>query len=201
MNVRSYVHSVAKVFATGVGNAFHIHSADGPSASFDGHMGRIAEWYMTTDEERQMFPALRLWQHLGALIDQQYNALSERIHFIWTDVNPIDSADEITYAVDSGYLPVWHSVHTGGHPIWSDEQNNRFRAVHDVMGHYLHGVSFDKYGEEAAYRGHALTFPRAVLPALATETRGQNAALNYGDPIGTFKDQKCIISPDWVWAA
>ncbi len=195
--VRQFVTQVAFDFMRANGNEFTIHSPETPSAAFDARMSQVAEWYMTTPHsENTIIP----WLTLADNINHQFAILSERIEFVWVSFDPISNVEELYGCVDAGVLPVWNSCHTGGHPLWHNEINNRFRAVHDVMGHYLNRIGFDKYGEDATYRAHRATMPRSAWRALATETRGQNAALNYGNPIGEFKEQKCIFAPDWVIA-
>lgn len=94
----------------------------------------------------------------------------------------------------------------GGKPVTA---NDMFRAVHDVFGHAKHGVGFRATGEENAFQSHARMFSPEALPALATETRGQNSWLNYG-PYGArnraaqtadtiFADQKIGILPEFAW--
>lgn len=88
---------------------------------------------------------------------------------------------------------------TGGHPLLSDDDNDAFRAVHDVLGHYVTGRGFDRHGEEAAYQAHARRYSPLARRALVTETRGQNAAMiNSG---GQFQVQKIAMMPAWCLAA
>jgi hypothetical protein len=77
---------------------------------------------------------------------------------------------------------------TGPHHIFSDQENDRFRAVHDVFGHAATGRGFSRHGEEAAFLSHRQMFSKRALPALASETRGQNSYLNYGP--GGFPEQE-----------
>lgn len=87
--------------------------------------------------------------------------------------------------------------------------NDMFRAVHDVFGHSKHGVGFRSAGEENAYQSHARMFSPEALPALTSETRGQNSWLNFGkygkenqtaNTANTiFADQKTGILPEWAW--
>ena len=87
--------------------------------------------------------------------------------------------------------------------------NDLFRAVHDYYGHAKHGVGFRATGEENAFQSHAKMFTPEALPALTSETRGQNSWVNYG-PHGEFNrttnpsntiyaDQKSGILPEWAW--
>lgn len=81
---------------------------------------------------------------------------------------------------------------TGSHPFFSDDENDMFRAVHDVFGHAGTGRGFDRHGEEAAYQSHARMYSPLARMALATETRGQNAALIH---TGQFQEQKIATLP------
>lgn len=83
---------------------------------------------------------------------------------------------------------------TGGHPYFTNAENDMFRAVHDVFGHAAAGRKFDRHGEEAAYVVHSQMFSDAALPALVPETRGQNAYLNYISG-GEFGPQKLRAAP------
>lgn len=58
--------------------------------------------------------------------------------------------------------------------------NDAFRAVHDYYGHGKHGFGFRAMGEDNAYRSHSGMFSLEALPALASETRGQNSWVNFG---------------------
>jgi hypothetical protein len=85
---------------------------------------------------------------------------------------------------------------TGGHPFFTDEQNDKFRAIHDVFGHAAAGRGFDAHGEEAAFRSHYSMFTPAARPAMAAETRGQNSVNNYGGLAkGEFAEQKVVALP------
>lgn len=87
--------------------------------------------------------------------------------------------------------------------------NDMFRAVHDVFGHSKHGVGFRAVGEENAFRSHAGMFSDDALPAMASETRGQNSWVNYGrhgnknktaSPEDTvYADQKTGLLPRWAY--
>ena len=58
--------------------------------------------------------------------------------------------------------------------------NDMFRAVHDLFGHAAHGFEFGPKGEENAYLVHRQMFPAEAIPALTSETRGQNSWVNFG---------------------
>jgi hypothetical protein len=87
--------------------------------------------------------------------------------------------------------------------------NDVFRAVHDVFGHAKHGVGFRAAGEENAFQSHARMYSPEALPAVTSETRGQNSWVNFG-PFGKFNqtanpalteyaEQKTGLLPAWAW--
>jgi len=94
-------------------------------------------------------------------------------------------------------LKVLSTEATGPHAYFSNEENDRFRAVHDVFGHGAAGRGFSRHGEEAAYLSHQQMFPPEAHAALTSETRGQNSYLNTE---GSFPEQgsKLIGLPKWA---
>jgi ribosomal protein S18 acetylase RimI-like enzyme len=79
------------------------------------------------------------------------------------------------------------------HPLLTPEQNDQFRAVHDLYGHAATGRDFTRHGEEAAFLAHSAMFGPDAQRAMASETRGQNAVLiDEGD----FGAQKAALLPD-----
>lgn len=117
-------------------------------------------------------------------------------------------SDEDPYSIEGDRPPIMHQLRsdvenhgrmsvlstrsTGSHPVFTDDQNDMFRAVHDTFGHLGSGRAIDMHGEDAAYQKHAGMFSPQARGALATETRGQNSALHL---TGTFQDQKIAILP------
>lgn len=86
--------------------------------------------------------------------------------------------------------------------------NDLFRVVHDFFGHGLEGAGFGARGEENAWQSHMRLFTASAVPAMTSETRGQNSWVNYG-PFGAqnranpretiYADQKTGIMPEWTW--
>lgn len=93
---------------------------------------------------------------------------------------------------ENQHINVLSTKTTGGHPFFSDDENDMFRAVHDVYGHLGSGRGVDFNGEEAAYQKHSRMFSPLARQAMATETRGQNSHLRTE---GDFPDQKVAILP------
>jgi hypothetical protein len=57
--------------------------------------------------------------------------------------------------------------------------NDLFRAIHDFFGHAELGNSFGPKGEENAWNVHVRMFSPLARRAMTTETRGQNAFVNF----------------------
>lgn len=93
---------------------------------------------------------------------------------------------------ENNRMRVYATSETGGHPVFSNDDNDMFRGVHDLFGHMAVGRGIDHNGEEAAYSKHAAMFSPLARQALATETRGQNSALRKH---GEFQDQRIGILP------
>lgn len=89
-------------------------------------------------------------------------------------------------------IQVLSTASTGGHPYFTNDQNDMFRAVHDVFGHLGSGRGIDAHGEEAAFQKHSRMYSPLARAAMTTETRGQNAALH---ATGSFQDQKVSLLP------
>lgn len=86
--------------------------------------------------------------------------------------------------------------------------NDVFRIVHDFFGHGIEGSGFGARGEENAWQSHMRLYSSRALPAVTSETRGQNSWVNFG-PYGeanrrnqketVYADQKTGIMPSWTW--
>ena len=64
-------------------------------------------------------------------------------------------------------------------PVTRLNTNEKFRAVHDAISHGAEPNQFGARGEERAFGVHSQTFSPLARFALASETRGQNSAVNY----------------------
>jgi hypothetical protein len=157
------------------------------------------------DHDPAAVPAFRA---LAEETKRQFEHLTRPVHKggMGFDVNvsredPYDTSKpggtrELFNDIANRKVTVLSTATTGGHPVFSNDENNMFRAVHDVFGHAGTGRGVDRHGEEAAYRRHATMFSPLARQALASETRGQNhAMINAG---GQFQDQKIVIMPAHV---
>ena len=68
-------------------------------------------------------------------------------------------------------------------------ENEKFRAVHDAMGHAIYGNEFGPMGEERAWAIHQQMYSPLARLAMTAETRGQNSLVNYSPLNVNLKDE------------
>lgn len=141
--------------------------------------------------------------HFEAMRDEvnhQYHHLTNRmgIKVESVDHDPYRNVHEMVHDVATNKrLKVLGTHVTGPHNLFSNEENDKFRAVHDAFGHAATGRGFDAHGEEAAFAAHSNMFTHHALPAMVSETRGQNAYLHLN---GDFPEQKIAVLPKHMWS-
>lgn len=143
-----------------------------------------------SDDVRKAYEALTLE------VEQQFEMLTKElgVDIEFVDYDPYENFLEMREDfIKNRRMKIMRTAVTGSHPFMTDEQNDKFRAVHDAFGHLATGRGFDRHGEEAAYQAHRTMFSKDAVPALATETRGQNMFLI---DRGTFGPQKLVLLPD-----
>lgn len=139
--------------------------------------------------------AVKAYGELAKEVEQQYDHMVKsgiKVEFV--DYDPYPTAVAMRNDVEAGTIKVMRTDVTGPHKFFTNEQNDKFRAVHDVYGHASTGRGFDRHGERAAYISHREMFrsPDAIR-ALATETEGQNATVHV---TGRFPEQKIALMSD-----
>lgn len=151
----------------------------------------IAEAYDTMKHDPSNPEVKKAYSAMKSDIDKQWeHAEDNGFHFEpWTDEGqPYANSKEMREDVDNnrhlyffqgGDLPEDHPLKQVD-PKTGLTYNDKFRAVHDLFGHAAHGHEFGPKGEEGAYRTHAQMFSPDAIPALTSETRGQNNWVNYG---------------------
>lgn len=151
---------------------------------------------------RESYEAMRT--HVGQQFDyltspKERGGMGFQVEF--TDHDPYPTPQDMAADVKQGRIKAFKTESTGGHEFFSNEENDKFRAVHDVFGHAAVGRGFSRHGEEAAFQSHRQMFPKEAHAALASETRGQNSFVNWG-PTGDFPEQgpgsKLIGLPDYA---
>ena len=68
-------------------------------------------------------------------------------------------------------------------------ENEKFRAVHDLLGHAIYGNQFGPKGEEMAWAIHSQMYSPLARLAMTSETRGQNSMVNYSPLNAELKAQ------------
>jgi len=126
-------------------------------------------------------------------IDDQWNYAQDKMGIKfepWTkEGQPYANSKEMTadvknnkhlYFFQGGEIPA-------DHPLAAIDSktglsyNDKLRAVHDLFGHAAHDFQFGPKGEENAWNVHRQMFSPEAVPALTTETRGQNSWVNFGE--------------------
>lgn len=119
---------------------------------------------------------------------KQYNDLKNNgMNFNFTPHDPYTDSKSMRNDVSQNKLNVYNVDNLpADHPLsemapgTKQNYNSLFRAIHDVHGHANPNNQFGPKGELKAYQAHGKMFPKEALPALAAETLGQNAWVNYG---------------------
>jgi hypothetical protein len=151
----------------------------------DPNAGRAMAHIYNRLESRPNDPAVKAaYRQLVSEVDAQYRAIEDAgYHIEFVDKDPYaNSAEMMADVRDNRRLKVFRTAgeNSSGHPLMTNAENERFRAVHDFFGHAVQGNQFGPKGEEAAYRAHSAMFSPEAARAMATETRGQNSWVNFG---------------------
>jgi hypothetical protein len=157
------------------------------NAIFDDYMAKHPE--MMKKEGIKDYDDLveKSYGQLRKEIDQQFDDMVKggmKLSYHQGDANYLDSKEMLRDALVNNHLYTYR----GGdvHPLLNDmdefyglNSNEKFRAVHDYLGHGTTGSQFGRKGEEIAYGAHAQTLSPLARIAAAAETRGQNSFVNY----------------------
>jgi len=139
------------------------------------------------------------YEALASEVEKQFDYMTKtlgvKVEFVSDD--PYKTSKEMFAEVSTGKLRVLKTASTGSHPLFSNEQNDKFRAVHDYFGHAATGRGFGQDGEEAAWVSHSQMFTKKARGALTTETRGQNSWFNTRK--NGFASQKVALLPEKYW--
>ena len=113
--------------------------------------------------------------------------------FIFEPKHTYQTAEEMSAEVlGKGVFRV--STADSTHPIWSVDQNVKFRAVHDWYTHVLNKAPFNARGELRAYNDYTKLLPANAVPAAFTEIVGQ---VSYAIVNGGFGEQKVCLLPQF----
>lgn len=125
-----------------------------------------------------------------------YKRLQSRIDIEFTpeyapdnEIGYSSTEEMIRRVEETGKLMV-DTKYSDNHPVFSQEQNWKFRAVHDAYTHYqrgkkISGMKFDLRGELQTYNLHKDLAPNSARAALFSEVVGQ---VCYEITTGNFPD-------------
>ena len=169
--------------------------------NYDEYAKLVADAYEAAPEyDEKILPSYKV------LIDHAVNKLYPQILGKGIDIqfvenDPYTDRDQMANDVKSnGVLKI--SKLFNDHPVFTAEENLKFRAVHDYYTHIVCNQDFGLKGELKAYNTHARLAPPAALPALFTEVVGQACYAidrgqvdDNGDFVPAFGDQKVAELP------
>lgn len=135
--------------------------------------------------------AVPLWDNLISDVERRYDEIAQDIKIIpVNDDAPYKSAQEMIEDIQRNKQLKVSALHNE-HPLWTPEQNLKFRAVHDFDGHFQSGADFTLQGEKRAFDSHAKTLQSdEARQALEVEVLGQAAAAVQS---GKFQVQKVFV--------
>ncbi len=109
------------------------------------------------------------------------------------DPDRFTSADQLRRFVSSCRLVPTY-IGDSEHPLLSQEDNIRFRFVHDILAHTTsNDADFSFRGECAAFRNQSHFYPARLHPVLFTEIVGQ--AAYYFAAGSNFPPQRALLLP------
>lgn len=130
--------------------------------------------------------AVPSWQALARHIDTMFARLQSRVEVVFTEQDPYPDFKAMAYDIRH-YRRMKVFTGSSEHPVFTPEQNWRFRAVHDYVAHTGGEHEFTLRGEMAAYNRHVkLAPPRAQL-ALFVEIVAQTCTFFYKNAFGPQK--------------
>jgi uncharacterized protein (TIGR02996 family) len=166
-------------------DAFHRmpHTPDDPSvkASYDALIQEIvAQYDHLTSNGVVMEPWLQSGQPYKNSQEMVADARNKHLWYFPT-ANP---NEQVSFGDDGGDLDpsINPLVAKTGRKVGDFEVrvNDMLRAAHDFCAHSKDGYEFGPEGECNAWAEHAKMFSALAIPALTTETHGQNSWVNFG---------------------
>jgi hypothetical protein len=108
------------------------------------------------------------WATLREQTDELHAAFAEHMDIRYVPDDPYPNGAAIADDVLARRrLLVWTGA--SEHPLWTEPQNWRFRAVHDLLPHVAKSRPIDLFGELEAYHDHLAFVDEAAELALFTE--------------------------------
>jgi len=128
---------------------------------------------------------------LRAAVNRFFKLIQSKVRVEFVSGDPYKSSEQMQREVAKTKVFKVMKEHSQ-HPFFTEEENWKFRAVHDWFSHILAKQPFGQRAEIQAYNTHAKMFPAAALPALFTEIVGQSC---YNTSRGGFPIQKVALLP------
>jgi hypothetical protein len=158
-------------------------SGSGPSTAV-----MVGEWYLHSRSAHRDAQVIEAYRQLQVETDRLFALLTRgscpwAVRVVFTRcARPYESDKELTFAVRAnGTLEMTSAAAAGErlHPLFDcgfGGAFDRFRAVHDFIGHVWYGYGFDLDDEYGAWSAQDRLHSGLARFALATELYGVNAA-------------------------
>lgn len=162
----------------------------------------VGQWYLDARSAHRDAQVIEAYRQLQLETDRLFALLTGATRHCATRVvftrcaEPYSSDDELIHAVRTkGILEMTSAVTSGRplHPLLDCAFGgtfDRFRAVHDLIGHAWSGYGFDLADECAAWSSQDLLHSGLARCALATELYGVNAARSI---VGDAPDLRALL--------
>lgn len=167
----------------------------------------VGEWYVQSKSHHHDAEVIEAYRQLQVETDHLYTVLtrdtgagSVRIAFTRCP-RPYEGDEELIRAVHAyGVLEITSAVAVGErlHPLLGCELGgafDRFRAVHDLIGHAWSGFGFELDDECAAWSTQDRLHRGLARFALATELYGVNAARSI---VGETPELRALLLAPWT---
>jgi hypothetical protein len=133
--------------------------------------------------------AIKSFSAMRDSVNKFFNIIESKVKVEFVDGDPYQTAEQMREEIkETKTLKVMKDF--SEHPFFSQEENWKFRAVHDWFTHVITKQPFTRKGELSAYNTHIKMFPPSTWPALFTEIIGQ---VCYQTKKGAFGVQKVAI--------
>lgn len=143
--------------------------------NYNSYAHKVAEAYLA----RPKFEAeyVESWKALMVNLKTMYKRLQSQLRFEFTEIDPYRSMEDMRKDVQQTRVLKIYTGHSN-HPVWTEEENHIFRAVHDALGHLAgykkgRGHRFDLRGELGVYNRQMKVVSPKAHTALFTELVGQ----------------------------
>jgi hypothetical protein len=164
----------------------------------------VGDWYLQSRSAHRSAEVIEAYRQLQTEIDHLYTVITRDVRHSAVRIaftgcaQPYESDKELIGAVRlEGTLEITSAAAVGRriHPLLGCEFGgafDRFRAVHDLIGHARCGYGFDLGDECAAWRVQDRLHSALARSALATELYGVNAARSL---LGEPPDLRALLLP------